>query len=280
MKQIIAFQGVVGANSDLACSKFYPDFAARSYASFSDVFTAVEKGEAAYGMIPLENSYAGRVSEIHNLLQDSKVAIVAEHFFPIEHYLAGVDGSKLEDIKEVYSHPQALMQCQNSLQKLNVEAREYSNTAKAAEFVAQSGDKTKAALCSQKAAQINNLKILQQNLQDSGQDNVTIFVVIGKEFADPDPKIAPVITTVLFTIKNLTGALYKSLGGFATNNVNMIKLESYIPGGVSKQAKFFISVVGHPSQKPVADALSELGFFSQNVKLIGVYYADKQRFEV
>ncbi len=279
MQKTIAFQGVVGANSDLACNKFYPDFSAKAHASFADVFAAVEKGEATYGMIPLENSYAGRVSEIHNLLQDSNVAIVAEHFFPIEHYLAALEGSKLEDIKEVYSHPQALMQCQNSLQKLNVKTCEYSNTAKAAQFIAESGDKTKAALCSQKAAEINNLKILQKNLQDSGKDNVTIFVVIAKEFVDLDPKIAPVITTVLFTIKNITGALYKALGGFATNNVNMIKLESYIPGGVSRQAKFFISVVGHPSKKAVADSLSELGFFSQNVKLIGVYYADKQRFE-
>jgi len=278
MKKIIAFQGVVGANSDLACEKFYPDFTAKPYTSFADVFTAVEKGEAAYGMIPLENSYAGRVSEIHNLLQDSNVAIVAECFFSIEHHLAAIEGSKLETVKEVFSHPQALMQCQNSLQKLNVQLCEYSNTAKAAQFVAESGDKTKAALCSKKAAEINNLKILQQNLQDSGQDNITIFVVIAKEFADPDPKISPVITTLLFTIKNLTGALYKSLGGFATNNINMIKLESYIPGGVSRQAKFFISIEGHPSQKPVADALSELGFFSQNVKLIGVYYADKKRF--
>jgi prephenate dehydratase len=278
MNKTIAFQGVVGANSDLACNKFYPDFAAKAHTSFADVFAAVEKGEAAYGMIPLENSYAGRVSEIHNLLQDSNVAIVAEHFFPIEHHLAAIDGSKLEDIKEVFSHPQALMQCQNSLQKLQVKLCEYSNTAKAAQFVAESGDKTKAALCSQKAAEINNLKILKQNLQDSGQDNVTIFVVIAKEFADPDPKIAPVITTLLFTIRNITGALYKTLGGFATNNVNMIKLESYIPGGVSRQAKFFISVVGHPSEKAVADSLSELGFFSQHVKLIGVYYADKKRF--
>lgn len=279
MKKTIAFQGAVGANSDLACNKFYQDFTAQSYASFSDVFAAVEKGEAAYGMIPLENSYAGRVAEIHNLLQNSNVAIVAEHFFPIEHHLAGLDGSRLEDIKEVFSHPQALMQCQNNLQKLKVEPREYSNTAKAAEFIAKTGDKSKAALCSQKAAEINGLKILQQNLQDSGADNVTIFVVIAKEFADPNAEDAPVITTVLFTIKNITGALYKALGGFATNNINMIKLESYIAGGSSKQAKFFISIVGHPSQKGVADALSELGFFSQNVKLIGVYYADKRRFE-
>jgi prephenate dehydratase len=277
MQKIIAFQGSIGANSDLACHKFYPDFTAKSYASFADVFKAVENGEARYGMIPLENSYAGRVSEIHNLLNDSKVAIVAEHFFPIEHNLAALDGSKLEDIKEVYSHPQALMQCQNNLHKLNLKLCEFSNTAKAAEFVAQTGDKTKAALCSKKAAENNKLKILQENLQDSGKDNVTVFVVISREFADVDPAVGSVITTLLFTVRNITGALYKALGGFATNNINMIKLESYIPSGMSRQAKFFISVEGHPSQKPIADALSELGFFSQNVKLIGVYYADKMR---
>lgn len=279
MKKTIAFQGAVGANSDLACQKYYPDFEAKSLTSFADVFAAVEKGEVDYGMIPLENSYAGRVSEIHNLLQNSNVAIVAEHFFLIEHHLAAPFGSKVADIKEIYSHPQALMQCQNNLQKMSVKLCEYSNTAKAAQFVAENADKTKAALCSEKAAKINGLEILQQNLQDSGSDNVTIFVVIAREFADPDPKIAPVVTTLLFAIRNITGALYKTLGGFATNNVNMIKLESYIPGGVSRQAKFFISIEGHPSQKPVADALSELGFFSQSVKLIGVYYADKRRFE-
>ncbi len=279
MQKVIAFQGAVGANSDMACHKFYPDFDTKAYASFEDVFAAVENGEVQFGMIPLENSYAGRVSEIHNLLQKSKVAIVAEHFFPIEHNLAVVPGSKLEDLEEVYSHPQALMQCQSNLHKLGLKMCEFSNTAKAAEFVAKAGDKTKAALCSSKAAEINNLEILQTNLQDSGRDNVTIFVTISREFGDVDPQKGVVITTLLFTVRNITGALYKSLGGFATNNVNMLKLESYIPSGASKQAKFFISLQGHPSQKPLADALSELGFFSQEVKLIGVYYADKKRFE-
>ena len=154
MKNIIAFQGVVGANSDLACHKFYPDFSAKAHTSFADVFSAVEKGEVTYGMIPLENSYAGRVSEIHNLLQDSKVSIVAEHFFPIRHNLAGVRGAKLEDVKEVLSHPQALMQCQNNLRDLGVKLREFSNTAEAAKHVAAEGDKSKAAICSKVAADL------------------------------------------------------------------------------------------------------------------------------
>lgn len=277
MNKIIAFQGSEGANSNLACLKFYSEFKAQAFATFHDVFEAVDKGVAEFGMIPLENSYAGRVAEIHNLLQEYNVSIVAEHFFPISHNLAGVDGASLEDVKEVLSHPQALMQCQNNLRELGVTIGEFSNTAKAAQFVAAKGDKSKAAICSKMAAELYGLKIIKENLQDSGNDNVTIFIVISKQQADVDPEIAPTITALLFTIRNIPGSLYKALGGFATNGVSMIKLESYIPGGVSNQAKFFIAVEGHPSQKNVALALEELGFFSRSVKLLGVFYADKSR---
>ena len=277
-KKIIAFQGTFGANSNLACQKFYSDLEGKSFPSFYDVFAAVENGEAEFGMIPLENSYAGRVSEIHDLLQKHQVSIVAEHFFPISHNLAALSGVKLEEVKEVLSHPQALQQCQNNLRKLGMKITEFSNTAEAAKFVAASKDKTKAAICSKAAADLYGLQILEENLQDSGNDNVTVFVVISREARLVDQKIAPTITTLLFTIRNIPGALYKSLGGFATNGVSMLKLESYIPGGVSKQAQFFISIEGHPQQKNVALALEELGFFSQNVKLLGVYYADKARF--
>jgi len=275
-KKLIAFQGSIGANSNLACDKFYPEFEAKAFSTFYDVFKAVEKGEVEKGMIPLENSYAGRVSEIHNLLQDSNVFIVAEHFFPISHNLAALDGAKLEEVKEVISHPQALMQCQNNLRALGAEVREFSNTAEAAKFVAKGGDKTKAAICSKVAAEMNGLKIIKENIQDL-DGNMTTFVVISKNAIDPDPAIAPVITTLVFSIRNIPGALYKSLGGFATNNVNMLKLESYIPGGVSHQAKFFIMIEGHPNQKAVGLALEELGFFSKDVKLLGIYYADKSR---
>lgn len=277
--KIIAFQGTLGANSYLSCQKFYADFEAKAFATFYDVFAAVENGEAEYGMIPLENSYAGRVSEIHNLLQESNVSIVAEHFFPIKHNLAAVRGARLEDVKEVLSHPQALMQCQNNLRNLGVKLREFSNTAEAAKYVSQQGDKSKAAICSKVAADLNDLEIIKEGIQDSVNDNVTTFIVIAKNAADPDPKLAPVLTTLLFTIRNIPGSLYKALGGFATNGVNMVKLESYIPGGVSKQAKFFITIEGHPSEKKVALSLEEMGFFSKNVKLLGIYYADKSRFE-
>jgi prephenate dehydratase len=276
-KGIIAFQGTFGANSNLACQQFYSEFEAKAFPTFFDVFMAVEKGEADFGMIPLENSYAGRVSEIHNLLQKHEVSIVAEHFFPITHNLVALAESKFDEIEEVLSHPQALMQCQNNLRELGVKIGEFSNTAEAAKYVASSGDKTKAAICSKMAADLYGLKVIKENLQDSGNDNVTIFIVIAKEPADVDPQTAPVITALMFTIRNIPGALYKALGGFATNGVSMVKLESYIPGGVSKQAQFFISIEGHPNQNHVSLALEELGFFSRNVKLLGVYYADKAR---
>ncbi len=277
MNKIIAFQGSIGANSYLACDKFYPNYKAQPYATFYEVFSAIESGEAEYGMIPLENSYAGRVSEIHNLLFSSSVSIVGEHFLPINHNLAAVKGAKINEITDVYSHPQALMQCQNNLREMNVVLHDYSNTAKAAEFVSQSQDFTKAAICSFKAAENNNLEILRENMQDIGNDNVTIFIVISKNGIDPNPKEGVVLTTLLFTIRNITGSLYKALGGFATNGVNMVKLESYIPGGASSQAKFFITIEGHPSESKVALSLEELGFFSKGVKLLGVYYADKIR---
>ncbi len=276
-KKIIAYQGTAGANSNLACTTYYPDYEAKAFDSFFDVFRAVEKGDVEYAMIPLENSYAGRVAEIHELLQDSRVSIVAEHFFAITHHLVAVKGAKLEDVKEVYSHPQALTQCQGSLRLMKLQNHEFSNTAKAAEFVAQTKDKSKAAICSKMAAELYGLDIVKENMQDLGNENITVFIVIASKQADVDTKVAAINTSLLFTIRNVPGALYKALGGFATNNVSMLKIESYIPGGVSKQAKFFITIEGHPNQRNVALALEEMGFFCKSVKMLGVYYADKTR---
>ncbi len=284
MKKIIAFQGALGANSYLACQKFYPDFETKAYTSFNDVFAAVEQGEVSCGMIPLENSSAGRVSEIHNLLQKYQVSIIAEHFVAIEHNLVGLMDSQISDIKQVYSHPQALMQCRENLRKMNLEVCDFSNTAQAAKFIAQTNDKTKAALCSKQAAEINGLKILKENMQDM-EGNSTIFITIAREMQDTNPLIAPVIISLIFTIKNYPGSLYKALGSFATNNVSMMQIESFIRGGVkawggvSKQAAFFVTIEGHPNQPNIVAALQELEFFAKDVKILGVYYADKSRFE-
>jgi prephenate dehydratase len=283
VKKIIAFQGSVGANSHLACKKFYPEYNTKAFASFSDVFKAVENCEVEYGMIPLENSSAGRISEIHNLLQKHQLYIVAEHFVEIKHNLAGIKGSKIEDIKQVFSHPQALMQCYNNLQSMNIKSCDFSNTAEAAKFISSENDITKAALCSTEAAEINGLNILKSDMQDM-KNNATIFVTISREMLDADPKKASVIS-LIFTIKNYPGSLYKALGSFATNDVSMIQIESFIrnglkrPGGVSENAAFFVTIEGHPSQKKITVALQELEFFAKKIKLLGIYYADESRFK-
>ncbi len=188
MTKIIAFAGSYGANADLACKTFYPKYERLSCGSFADVFTAVKDEKAEYGIIPLENSYAGRVSEIHNLLQDSNLFIVAEHFHQIEHHLAGINGSKIADLKEIYSHPQALMQCKNNLSDIKAELKNYSNTADAAQLIKDTQDKSKAAICSKLAAKINNLTILKENLEDAQKNNMTLWIVLSKKAIDPDLK--------------------------------------------------------------------------------------------
>lgn len=276
-ENIIAFQGVSGAHSDVACRQAFPYMEPKHYESFADVFDAVEKGEAGIGLIPVGNSYAGRVAEIHNILPRTKLSIVGEHFSKIEHHLAAPKGTKIEDIKQVYSHPQALMQCEKSLKKIKVEPVRHSNTAIAARDVAQWKDKSKAALCSSLAAELYGLEIIKKNMQDIA-DNTTLFLAFAKEPIDPDPdKESMIITSMLFATRNIPAGLYKALGGFATNNVNLIKLESYIPETESSQAQFFISFEGSPREVHVQRAIEELGFFTKKTKLLGVYPAHKKR---
>ena len=274
---IIAFQGVIGANSHVACLEAYPNIQPQAYETFDAAMEAVTSGEAALAMIPVGNSYAGRVAEIHNIIPKTKLSIVGEHFSRIEHYLCGVQGSNLNDIKEVYSHPQALMQCQKSIEKLGLKANKTNNTALAAQQISEKQDKAKAAICSKLAAEIYGLDVLQKNFEDDSS-NTTLFLTFAKEPIDPDPeKYKDIITSMMFTTRNIAAGLYKALGGFATNNVNIIKLESYIPETESAQAQFFISFEGSPRQKNVQMAIEELGFFTKRTKLLGVYPAAKKR---
>jgi prephenate dehydratase len=276
----IAFMGVEGANADLACRQAQPYMQTLPCPSFEDVFEAVASGKAKLGMIPIENSQAGRVAEIHNLLPRTNLHIVGEYFQKIEHCLVAPKGATLEGIKHVYSHPQALMQCRVHLRELKVETHPYSNTAAAAKDVAEWKDKTKAAIASPLAAELYGLSVVKAHFQDA-DNNTTVFIIISKDVADPDPAKERVITTLLFTIRNIPAALYKSLGGFATNGVNVVKLESYIPGGAKNDAaQFFLSFEGSPSEKNVQRALEELGFFCKKVQVLGVYPADKRRFNL
>jgi prephenate dehydratase len=277
-KNIIAFQGAPGAHSDLACRQAYPYMDTLACASFEDVFNAVAEGKAGLGLIPIENSQAGRVAEIHNILPRTNLNIVGEYFQKIEHHLVAPKGATLDSIKTVYSHPQALMQCRNNLRELGLETEPYSNTAMAAKHVGEWADTSKAALASTLAATLYDLEVVKEDMQDA-DDNTTLFVTLSKEPIDPNPKDGQVITTLLFTIRNIPSGLYKSLGGFATNAVNLLKLESYIPAGTtSKSAQFFVTFEGSPEEKPVQLAMEELGFFTKDVKVLGVYTADKSRF--
>ncbi|MDX2073612.1 MAG: prephenate dehydratase [Alphaproteobacteria bacterium] len=275
----IAFMGVEGANADLACRQAQPYMQTLPCASFDDVFEAVAAGKAKLGMIPIENSQAGRVAEIHNLLPKSNLHIVGEYFQHIEHCLLAPKGATPEGVKDVYSHPQALMQCRENLRKMNVSTHTYSNTATAAKDVAAWNDPSKAAIASPLAAELYKLSILKEHLQDA-DNNTTVFVIIAREPVDVDPEKEHVITTLLYTIRNIPAALYKSLGGFATNGVNVVKLESYIPGGTKNEAaQFFLSFEGHPQQKPVQRAMEELSFYCRKVTILGVYPAAKGRGE-
>ncbi len=278
-EHIIAFQGVPGAHSDMACQTAHPYMQTLPCAYFEDVFDAVKNGDAKYGMIPIENSHAGRVAEIHNMLPHSGLSIVGEYFHKVRHHLMAPKGATLESVKTVTSHAQALMQCAHSVRKMGYGVEPCSDTALAAKEVAEEGDITRAALASNLAAELYGLEILQKDMQDA-DDNTTLFVILSKEPVDPDPESdIKILTSLLFTTRNIAAGLYKALGGFATNGVNIMKLESYIPDYTQGTAQFFITFEGHPQQNHVKHALEELGFFTKNVQLLGIYEADPSRYK-
>jgi prephenate dehydratase len=272
----IAFMGVEGANADLACRQNYPYMTTLALNSFEDVFEAVAQGQAKYGMVPIENSQAGRVAEIHNLLPRTNLHIVAERIHKMEHHLYGLEGATLTDVKDVYSHHQGLLQCRRFIYEHKLTPHIHDNTATAARDVAQWGDKSKAAICSELAGELYQLTRIAENIHDA-EDNETLFVTLAAEPVDPNPKDGLVLTSLFFTVRNIPAALYKSMGGFATNGVNIIKLESYIRTGANSSAQFFMTFEGHPSERPVQLALEELGFFTQKVNVLGVYPADPSR---
>jgi prephenate dehydratase len=274
----IAFMGIAGANADLACRNAEPYMETLPCSSFEGVFEAVKEGKADLGMLPMENSHAGRVSEIHHLLPKMGLHVVGEYFLPIKHVLAGTQDASSETVKEVYSHPQALMQCYENLKSRKLESLAASNTAIAAKQVAEQGDNSKAALCSPLAAELNGLKILEENMQDK-DDNVTVFIKVAREILDEEvlEESPLILTSLLFECRNIPSALYKGLGGFATNGVNLLKLESYIAGGKSPTAEFLVTFEGKPEDKAVQLALEELGFFSKRIELLGIYPAAEER---
>ena len=274
----IAFQGIHGAYSEVVCHVLYPDLETRPVPFFEDVFEAVENGEADLGLIPIENSKAGRVAEIHMLLPHMNLHIVGEHFQKIEHHLIAPRGARLKSIRHVYSHVQALLQCRDSLRKLGLTAQPYSDTAQAAADISDWNDPSKAALASDLAAQYYDLEIVKANMEDKS-DNTTLFLVIAKNPIKTDPATQNIVTSLFFETRNIPAALYKALGGFATNNINLLKLESYIPGKTWQRALFFATFQGHTHDKFVRLALDELHFFCENVRILGSYPADPSRYQ-
>jgi prephenate dehydratase len=275
-KNRIAFQGLPGAYSDLACRNAYPGMETLPCASFEDAFAAVRHGQARLAMIPIENSVAGRVADVHHLMPHSNLKIVAEHFQRVNHHLLAPKGASLKTLKTVQSHVQALDQCRNTTRKLGLKRVVGADTAGSAAEVARSGDVTRAAIASELAGKIYGLKSLQKNIEDA-EHNTTRFVVLSRTGFDPDPKKGTVMTTFVFRVRNVPAALYKAMGGFATNGVNMTKLESYLVGGFFDAAQFYADVEGHPKDAPLARALEELRFFSREVKILGTYYRSAYR---
>ena len=268
----IAFQGELGANSHIAIAEAYPAAEPLPCATFEDALSAIASGEADLGMIPIENSVAGRVADIHHLLPHSGLFIVGEWFLPIHHQLLGVRGAALSDIRSVESHVHALGQCRKIIRKLGVHPIVAADTAGSARAVAERGDKSCAAIASKLAGEIYGLDILAADIEDEAH-NTTRFVVLAREEKWAAQTGAPLVTTFVFRVRNLPAALYKALGGFATNGVNMTKLESYMVDGNFFATQFYADVDGHPDDPNLANALEELRFFSRELRIVGVYPA-------
>src|SRR5215207_3483268 len=274
----IVFQGEPGANSHLAIREVYPEAEAVACATFEDAFAALSAGEAELGMIPVENSVAGRVADIHHLMPDSGLHIVGEHFMPVRHQLLAVKGAKLGDIKTVESHVHALGQCRKVIRKLSIKPIVAADTAGSAREIAEAGDKSRAGIASRLAAEIYGLEILAQDIEDESH-NTTRFIVLSRESKWTQSGNGPVITTFLFRVRNVPAALYKALGGFATNGVNMTKLESYQLDGRFVATMFYADIEGHPDDPAVARALEELSYFCSELKILGAYPASAYRAE-
>ncbi len=272
----ICFQGETGANSHIACQEMFSKYEPMPCATFEDALAAIKSGEAKLGMIPIENTIAGRVADVHRLIPSSGLYIVGEHFLPIRFQLMGLKNSTLEGIKDVYSHVHAIGQCRIFMREHGMAAHVTGDTAGAAREVSEWKDASKGALAPRLAAEIYGLKILAENVEDSAH-NTTRFVVLSREPDDAPAGQGPCITTLVFRVRNVPAALYKGLGGFATNGVNMTKLESYMTDGSFTATTFYADIDGHPQDANVARALEELQFFSNELRVLGVYPASRFR---
>ncbi len=276
----ISYQGEPGANSHMAAREAHPELDPLPCATFEDALAAVKSGEARLGMIPIENSVAGRVADIHHLLPNAGLYIIGEHFLRVRFHLMAPKAAKLATITDVYSHVHALGQCRKIIRKHELQAHVTGDTAGAAREVAEWADPHKAALAPPLAAEIYGLDILAKDVEDEAH-NTTRFVILAAEPEDAEPTDGngTFVTSFIFRVRNVPAALYKAMGGFATNGVNMTKLESYQLGGSFSATMFYADIEGHPSERRVQLALEELGFFSTELKVLGTYRASPFRSE-
>ena len=276
-KLVVAFQGMPGAYSNMACIAYFNDVKTLPCNSFEDMLNATKNGEAVYAMVPVENSLAGRVADIHHLIPESGLFIIGEHFQRVNHQLLGLPTAKKEDIKFVKSHAQALAQSRKIIKKLNLIPIQHIDTAGAAEEIFRLGDPSIGAIASKMAAEIYGLKIMKENVEDA-EHNTTRFLIMAKKPVMPPVNIETSVTTIIFKVRSVPAALYKVLGGFATNGINLTKLESYIGGKEMNAARFYVDAEGHPESNAMKNALEEMTFYSEpnSIKIIGTYNRKKK----
>lgn len=280
MTKKISFQGNLGAYSDLACRKAFPDMETLPCALFSEAFAALSDGRSDLAMIPIDNSIAGRVADIHHLLPQSNLHIIGEEFIPIHHCLLAPRGASLHGLKKVYSHIHALPQCRDFIQTHNLEAIVHGDTAKSAKTIAEKQDPTCAAIASELAAELYDLEILEQNIEDEDH-NTTRFIILSRDpVTPPYQKDKTYVTSILFRVRSIPAVLYKALGGFATNGINLTKLESYMVKGHFTAAQFYCDVESHPDDPSLQLALDELGFYAEEIRIVGSYEAHPFRSEL
>lgn len=276
MKLKIAYQGVAGAYSHISSQEAFPGAEYVACDSFETAMDLVNKNVVDYAVIPVENSNAGRVADVHFLLPNSGLAIVGEHFLRVEHQLLAYPGAALEDIRYAVSHPQALAQCSDFLKKHNIKAVARIDTAKSCESIKEDKPKDKAAIASKLAGEIYGLNILASNIENAS-NNTTRFLIMSRKGVLPEDDGSCFITSLVFKVRNIPAALYKALGGFATNGINMTKIESYLLDGKFVSAQFYVEVESHPARKSYKNAIEELKFFSEEVHILGTYKTDKFR---
>ncbi len=273
----VAYQGIAGAYSHLACYGYFgKDIICLGNETFEEAMEQVEEGRADFALIPIENKTAGRVDEFYGLIPEMKLQIVGEHYQKIEHCLLGIEGSSLEEVRYVYSHPQGLAQCRAKLNRLNIKGVASFDTAGSAREIAKLQERDKTAIASSLSAEIYGLKILDDKIQDR-DDNCTRFIALSNMQKIKINKEKPYITSIIFEVKNIPSALYQALGGFANNHVNILKIESYIPLGKLKESHFHIDVDGSIEDPLVKNALDELACYAKKFKILGSYEKNQTR---